>query len=197
MKCIKATLVTILISISACAQNTPEIPTPPQAPSSGNSHTEVTTSSSARISSSTSVSDSKKQYKFRSKFHSSKKEGVKNILTDALDNIKVKKNRRELLWEIVENGEVIFECTLSKNRLSIYLDKKATNSSFYRKIKSTGEDLQEFISSHKRHTFQSRRENSIGRAEARLERAKRELEASIKNLKEIKREKEEESDERY
>lgn len=190
MKFIKITLVSILTVISACAQNSPSIPTPPKTPNSTNSHTEVTTSSSSRISSSTSVSDSNSQFKFKSKFHASKREGVENILSDALEDIKFIKNRREKVWEIEKNGEVVFECSLSKNRMSIYLDKSEASTRLYRKIKAVAEDLQEYISSHKRHTFQNKRRNSVSSAEARLERAKRELEASIQNLKEVKRESE-------
>ncbi len=188
MKYIKVSLATVLVTISvSCAQITSEIP-PPRTPNSGNSHTEVTTTSS-RISSSTSVSDSNRQYKFKSKFHSSKKEGIEKMLINTLEDVKVEQNRKELLWEIVEDGDIIFECELSKNRLAIFLDKKASSSKFYRKIKSLGEDLQEFISSHKKHTFESRRENSIGRAEARLQRAQRELKASKENLEKLKKEK--------
>ncbi len=190
MKIIKITLVTVILTISACAQSTPEVPTPPQTYTSGNSHTEVTTSSS-RISSSTTVSDSKRQFKFKSKFHSSKREGVEHILIDGLEGIKIEKNKREKLWEITKRGEVIFECSMSKNRMSIYLDKTQSTSKFYYKIKAIAEDLQEFISAHKRHTFHNRKRNSVTRAEARLERAKMELEASIKNLRKIKRANEE------
>lgn len=196
MKSFKVTLVTILLGISACAQSIPEAPNPPKPLTSGNSHTQVTTSSSSRVSSSTSVSDSKEQYKFRSKFHKSKKEGVTNIVSDAFDNIKAEKSRREILWEIVQNGEVILECTLSRNRLSIYLNKIEADAKLYRRVKSLGEDLQEYISAHKPHTFKNRNSNTIGRAEARLERAKRELEASIKNLKEVKRKREKDTNDR-
>lgn len=182
MKFIKKTIVLIFAGITVYAQNTP---VPPQTPSSSSSHTQVV-SSSSKVSSSTSISNSNNDYKFKSKFDISKKEAIENILKEELEGIVLKRKRNELLWEVVENEEVIFECSLTKNRLSIYLDKYASDNSFNRKVERLGEQLQEYISSHKKHTFY-RRENLVNRAEARLERAKRELQASIKNLEEVKR----------
>ena len=193
MKLIKTTFAFLFITLTACAQ-TPGIPTPPTPPNTnGSSHTEVVTSSSSsssRISSSTSVSDANSSYKFRAKFHSSKRKGIENILTESLDGIQLRKRNRKLEWEILQGGDVLFECTLNKNRLSIFVDKELSTGKFNRRIKRLGEDLQEYISAHKRHTFASRRGNSVSRAEERLERAKRELENSIKNLEEVKRDNE-------
>jgi hypothetical protein len=187
MKLIKTTFAFLFITLTACAQ-TPGIPTPPTPPNTnGSSHTEVVTSSSSRISSSTSVSDANSSYKFRAKFHSSKRKGIENILTEALDGIQLRKRNRKLEWEILQGGDVLFECKLNKNRLSIFVDKELSTGKFNRRIKRLGEDLQEYISAHKRHNFASRRGNSVSRAEERLERAKRELENSIKNLEEVKR----------
>ncbi len=182
MKLLRLTIASVLITLTACAQS-PEVPTPPTTP---NSHTELVTSSS-KGSSSTSVSDSNGSYKFRSKFHSSKREGVENILLDALDGIKLRKKGNKLEWEILQRGDVLFECSLNKNRLSIFVDKELSTGKFNKRIKRLGEDLQEYISSHKRHSFYNRRVNTVARAESRLERAKRELQESIKNLKEVKR----------
>ncbi|MFY7672520.1 hypothetical protein ACOSP6_15670 [Tenacibaculum sp. MEBiC06402] len=190
MKLIKTTFALLLINLSACAQ-TPRVPTPPTPPNtSGSSHTEVVTSSSSRVSSSTSVSDANSSYKFRSKFHHSKRKGIENILKNTLDGIQLKNRNNRLEWEILQEGDILFECTLSKNRLSIFVDKELSTGKFNRRIKRLGEDLQEYISAHKRHSFASRNGNSVARAEERLERAKRELERSIKNLEEVKRENE-------
>ncbi|AUC14644.1 hypothetical protein BTO06_05595 [Tenacibaculum sp. SZ-18] len=195
MKLIKTTFVFFFITLTACAQ-TPGIPTPPTPPNTiGSSHTEVVTSSSSsssssRNSSSTSVSDENTSYKFRAKFHSSKRKGIENILTEALDGIQLRKRNRKLEWEILQGGDVLFECTLNKNRLSIFVDKELSTGKFNRRIKRLGEDIQEYISSHKRYNFASRGGISVSRAEERLERAKRELENSIKNLEEVKRDNE-------
>ncbi|CAL2075805.1 hypothetical protein [Tenacibaculum sp. 190524A05c] len=182
MNLLRLTIALVLIALTACAQS-PRVPTPPQTPN--NSHTEVVTSGS-RVSSSTSVSDSNGSYKFRSKFHSSKRDGVENILSDALDGIKLYRKNNKLEWEILQGGEVLFECSLNKNRLSIFVDKELSTGKFNKRIKNLGEELQAYISSHKRHSF-NRRANTIARAENRLERAKRELQESIKNLEEVKR----------
>jgi hypothetical protein len=189
MKLIKTMYAFLCISFAACAQNM-NTPIPPDTPkTNGSSHTEVVTSSS-RISSSTSISDANTSYKFRSKFHSSKREGIENILKDALEGISFKKRRNNITWEILQEGELLFECSFSKSRLLIYVDKKEATRSFYRKIKKLGERLQEYISAHRRHRFSSSNRNSISRAEERLERAKKELERSIRNLEEVRRENE-------
>lgn len=190
MKLVRLTTGLIFITLAACAQ-TPRVPTPPPTPNTpGSSHTEVVTSSSSRVNSSTSVSDANSSYKFRSKFHSSKRKGIENILVKALDGIEMKKRNNRLEWEILQEGEILFECSLTQNRLSIYVNKELSTGKFNTIIKQLGEDLQDYISSYKSRKYVSRSASLISRAEERLERAKLEMEQSIKNLEEVRRENE-------
>ncbi len=180
MKTILITILAVFTCIlNSCAQSFPE---PPQPPNSGNTHTEITNT----VSNSTSVSSSGNSYKFKSKFQGSKRVGVENIIKDVLEDITYNKTENGIVWNRLVDGEVAFECVLTKRRLKIILNKEAFSTSFLEKIEELGEDLQEYVSTHKEHTFNRGRSNSVVQAEIRLERAREELKRATKNLKRAK-----------
>ncbi len=174
-------ILALVISVNLYAQDFPETP---ETPTRNNKHTSVTTS----VSNSTSVSDSDDTYKFKSKFDVSKKEGITSILEDELDDLKKTKKGNEISWIKYVNGKIAFECKLSKKNLYISTNKNKLSNSFNNRIKYLGEELSSFISAHKPFKWNSKKEsNSLSSAQLRLERAKVELEKSIKNLEKVKR----------
>lgn len=181
MKTIQITiLVLVTFILNSYTQNTPA---PPQIPGTGNSFTQTTT----KISNSTSISSSGSTYKFKSKFQNSKRDGVEDILKETLSEITFNRTKKGMIWSKLIDGEIAFECVLTKRRLKIILNKEMFSSSFAQTIEELGEDLQEYVSIHKPHTFKNNSSNSLAEAEIRLEKAKEELEKSIKNLQKLKR----------
>lgn len=174
---------TVFIIGSISSQDFPETPKTPTS-RSNDKHTSVTTS----VSNSTSISNSNKTYKFKSKFQASKRDGISSILRDELDALKMVKKGNELSWVKHKNNEIVFECTLSKRNLHILSNKKELSATFNAKIKSLGEELSNFIAAHKPFVWKNKKgANTITSAQLRLERAKEELQESIKNLKKVKR----------
>ncbi len=180
MKTILITILTVFI----CVLNsyTQSFPEPPQPPNSGVTFTRTT----SKVSSSTSVSSTGNSYKFKSRFQNSKRTGVENILKDVLKDITYNKTKKGIVWNRLVDGEIAFECVLTKRRLKIILNKEAVSTSFLEKIEELGEDLQEYVSTHKEHTFKNRSERSLARAEIRLKRAKEEMQKSMEYLERIK-----------
>lgn len=179
MKNFKITFLAILfIGTVSFGQTFPK--TPPT-PKTGDMHTNVTST----VSNSTSISNANEVYILTSKFQKSKRDGILNILEDELDNMKLLKSRNTYVWKKVEKGTTTFECKLSANNLKITLNKDEASRSFINKIESLGDDLVAFISAHK--NSQTSTNTSISAAQLRLERAKDELETSIKQLKKAKR----------
>ncbi|CAL2103325.1 putative lipoprotein [Tenacibaculum sp. 190130A14a] len=182
MKTIQAILFKVCIYLMSTLSNAQvsETPQPPSTPN--NTHTDVTTT----ISNSTSVSNSNDTYKFYSKHESSKKEGVLDILEDALDNIPLTRKGRVYIWKKVKQGETVFYCNLTNNTLKIVLDKDEASYNFRKKIKHLGDELKKYISSHREHRFENT-SNSVSNAQIRVDRAKEELKRAIRNLEKVKR----------
>ncbi len=180
MRTFKLTFLAFMMyTVNACAQ---DFPSTPKTPKTGDMHTEVTST----VSNSTSVSNSDNIYKFTSKFQSSKRKGILNILENELNDVQVRKNGNQYTWSKVKNGETIFECELSNNKMRILLDKDEFSYSFNRKIKSLGDELRTYISAHKNFSY-AKPSNSVGDAQSRVDRAKEELKRSLKNLEKTKR----------
>ncbi len=171
-----------MYTLNACAQDFPATPETPKTPNVDDMHTEVTST----VSNSTSVSNSGNIYKFTSKFQSSKRKGVLEMLENELNDMQVRKKGNQYTWTKVKNGETIFECELSNTKLKMLLHKNKTSYGFASRIKSLGNELRTYISAHKsfRYTASS---NSVGDAQVRVERAKEELRRSLKNLENVKR----------
>lgn len=180
------TIQIILFKVCVCLMPTllnAQVPEPPQPPSTPtNTHTDVTTT----ISNSTSVSNSNDTYKFLSKHESSKKEGVLEILEDALDNVAVKRSGNAYVWKKVKQGETVFYCKLTNNSLKMILEKDEVSYSFSKKIKHLGDELKKYISAHRKHRFESA-SSSVANAQIRVDRAKKELKRAIRNLEKVKR----------
>jgi len=172
-------LVFMMYSVNACAQ---DFPATPATPETDNMHTEV----SSTVSNSTSVSNSNNTYKLTSKFQSSRRRGILDILENELNDFQVRKKENQYTWSKEKNGETVFTCVLSNNRLKILLDKNEVSYGFHRKIKNLGDELRIYISAHKNFRYTSA-SNSVGDAQVRVDRAKEELKRSLKNLEKAKR----------
>ncbi len=147
MKTILITILAVFIgTLNSCAQSFPE---PPQPPNSERTFIQTT----SKVSSSTSVSSSNSTYKFKSKFQKSKRNGVEDILKNVLEDITYNKTKKGIVWNKLVDGEVAFECVLTKRRLKIIVQKEAVSTSFLAKIEELGEDLREYVSTRKAHTF--------------------------------------------
>lgn len=173
----------ILFKVAVCLIPTllnAQVPKPPTPPN--NTHTDVTTT----ISNSTSVSNSNDTYKFLSKHESSKKEGVLEILEDALDDVAVKRSGNTYVWKKIKQGETVFYCKLTNSTLKMVLEKDEVSYSFSKKIKHLGDELKNYISSHRKHRF-GNTYKSVSNAQIRVDRAKEELTRAIRNLEKVKR----------
>jgi hypothetical protein len=170
-------LALMMYTVNAFAQDEPTTPKTPN-----DMQTEVTST----VSNSTSTSNSDNTYKLTSKFQSSKRKGVLDILVNELNDIQVRKKGNQYVWSTSKNGKTIFECELSNNKLKMLLDKDESSYSFNRKIKSLGKDLVQYISAHKSFSYATT-SNSVGDAQVRVQKAKEELQRSLKNLEKTKR----------
>ena len=93
MRTFKLTFLAFMMyTVNACAQ---DFPSTPKTPKTGDMHTEVTST----VSNSTSVSNSDNTYKFTSKFQSSKRKGVLDILENELNDVQVRRKRKSIFME--------------------------------------------------------------------------------------------------
>ncbi|WP_299135090.1 hypothetical protein [uncultured Tenacibaculum sp.] len=162
------------------AQTPPTPPTPSNSSYSGNRHTDVTTT----ISNSTSISNSDDSYDFTAKFQKSKRNEIQNLLKEKLKGYKLKVQGSNYVWSKESNGSLVFECTLRKKTMKIFLYKNEVSQYSYKKIKALGNDLQKLITKHSR----SRNGfNGMEHARENVRRAKRELERAEERLRMIQR----------
>jgi len=177
-----AFLAFMIYTVNACAQDFPTTPKTPATLSGNDMHTEVTST----VSNSTSVSNSNNIYKFTSKFQSSKRKGVLDILENELNDIQVRKKGNQYSWSKEKNGKIVFECKLTNSTLKIFLDKDESTYQFNKKVKKLGDELRIYISAHKSFSYTTS-SNSVGDAQVRVDKAKEELKRSLKNLEKAKR----------
>jgi len=159
--------------LSSTAQVTP---TPPNT----NSHTSVTTS----VSNSTSVSDSDDTYKFISRFHSSKKIQIQELLSAQLKEFGLKISGTKYVWSEERNGSLVFECELTNRKLKMFLDKNEVSNSFYKKINAVGVALQKMITNHRNTNYKY---SALNDAKENVRRASRALERAKERLKIVER----------
>jgi hypothetical protein len=159
-------------------------PKPPKTPKTTSSST--TKSNSYSISfdtdakegnSSVSIKRNDNIYKFSAKFHESKFKSLKKLVVDQLGDKYLTVSEDMYKWIKTENGEKIYECKLTEDRLRIYVDKEYASSNIINMMNDFGDVLKDAISdtdSKKSAEEVTQRELKI--AERALERAKREVE---------------------
>lgn len=162
------------------AQAPPTPPTPSNSSYSRNRYIDVTT----KISNSTSISNSDDSYDFTAKFQKSKRNEIEKLLKEKLKGYKLKVLGSGYVWSKESNGSLVFECTLRKKTMKMFLYKNEISQYSYNKIKDLGNDLQKLITKHSRlrNGF-----NSIENARENVRRSKRELEIAEERLRMIKR----------
>ena len=119
-------------------------PIPPNTNSSGNKHTNITTT----ISNSTSVSNSDDSYKFTSRFQRSKRVKIQKLLSEKLRSYSLQKERNTYIWSEKNNGSLVFECKLTNRTMKMFLYKNEVSKYTYKKIKALGVELQKLITKH-------------------------------------------------
>ncbi|WP_435263249.1 hypothetical protein [Tenacibaculum sp. nBUS_03] len=151
-------------------------PIPPASNYSGNIHTDVTST----ISNATSISNSNDFYNFTAKFQKSKRNEIQKLLKEKLKGYMLKVQGSNYVWSKESNGYLVFECTLRKKTMKIFLNKNEVSQYSYNKIRTLGNGLQKLITKHSR----SRNGfNSIEHARENVKRAKRELERAEERLR--------------
>ncbi|MBO6605457.1 hypothetical protein [Psychroserpens sp.] len=160
------------------AQGTPEPPATPEPPktTSGTSYSiSVDNDNDYKSNSSVSIKNTNDYYKFRASFDASKNGKLEEFLRNNLGEDNLKISGSSYVWTTSANGDEIFECKLTMGHLRIYLDRNASNSKLYNKIKDLGETLKAEISGKSSRYGQTNVTRELEKAERELARAKREL----------------------
>jgi hypothetical protein len=175
------TVVILFLSGITFGQATPKPPKPPKTTSSSttksNSYSISFDTDAKEGNSSVSIKRNDNIYKFSAKFHESKFKSLKKLVVDQLGNKNLTVSEDMYKWIKTENGETIYECKLTEDRLRIYVDKEYASSSIINMMNDFGDVLKDAISgtdSKKSAEEVTQRELKI--AERALERAKREVE---------------------
>lgn len=175
------TAVTLFLSSSIFGQATPKTPKPPKTTSSSttksNSYSFSFDTDDKEENSSVSIKRNDNVYKFSAKFHKNKFESLKKLVLDKLgdENLTVSKDMHR--WLKSEDGEKVYECKLTENRLKIYVDKEYANTNMITMMNDFGDVLKDAISgTDDEQEDKEDAEKAIQKAEKSLKRAQRELE---------------------
>ncbi|WP_460220502.1 hypothetical protein [Psychroserpens sp. MEBiC05023] len=184
-------LIVFLSVLSLQAQTTPEPPTPPKTTSGTSYSISIDNDDDETSNSSVSISISDDAYKFRSSFHNTKNEGVKNMLIKHLGKQDLKINGNTYLWSNSNGGDEFFECKLTKGHLRMYVDTEIASKSLFDKIQTLGNDLKYYISGTDRKKEEAKKaeraQRDLERAQRNLERAQRDLERAKRDAERSKR----------
>ncbi len=167
---IKLGIIALLSTISLNAQTPPNPPKTPSVHISEHSDSSTNNSSysyshsdsdNKKSNVSVSVNNSENSYSLRAKFPEEKYNEIKEVLINEMN----KKNHSVLkgkdIWSSDSNGEEVYEVSLSKKKLSMYLDKDIASSSLAEKFKNLGITIRTVIVG---------KENEARREAARLQR---------------------------
>ncbi len=177
---------TLIFSFGILAQSTPRVPETPKTTSKNSISYSVHIDDDDDVSknSSISVKKSDNSYKFRASFHNSKTEKLKKLIIDRLGKENLKIIGNSYTWYKNGTEDEIFECTLSKGHIRIYLSKDDVSTGFYRKIDALGEELKYAISGSNSKTHKKR---DSERAQRDIERAQRDVERAQRDLERAQR----------
>lgn len=167
---IKLGLIVLISTISLNAQTPPNPPKTPSVHISEHSDSNTNNSSysyshsdsdNKKSNVSVSINNSKDSYSLRAKFPEEKYKEIKEVLINEMN----KKNHSALkgkdIWSSDSNGEEVYEVSLSKKKLSMYLDKDIASNSLAEKFKNLGMTIRTVIVG---------KENEARREAARLQR---------------------------
>lgn len=174
-------LITLFLSGITFGQETPKPPKPPKTTSSStkksNSYAFSFDTDDKKDNSSISIKRNDDIYKFRAKFHESKFESLKKLLLNQLGDKNLTVSEDLHKWLKIKNGEKIYECKLTEDRLKIYVDKEYASANTIATMNDFGEVLKHTISgSDSEEQAKEDAERALKIAERALERAKREVE---------------------
>ncbi|TXD53615.1 MULTISPECIES: hypothetical protein [unclassified Polaribacter] len=179
------TVAALFLSSSTFGQGTPKTLKTPKTTSSSttksNSYSFSFDTDDKEENSSVSIKRNDNVYKFSAKFHESKFESLKKLVTDKLGdkNLTVSKDMHK--WLKSENGEKVYECKLTEDRLRIYVDKEYASTNMITMMNDFGDVLKDAISgTDSKQQDKEEAERALKKAEKALKRAQRELE-KVKN----------------
>ncbi len=188
-------LATVLVFSTNIFSQSPTPPEPPKSESSSsysvtvNNEDESIHIDSNSVTHSSSISETKSDdlYKFKASFDKSKTEQVKQVIMDKLGRDNFSSKISTYKWIKKEKSKNVFECTLTKGRVKIYLNTDEASSSFQHKIETLGEELKFVISgsSHKKGAEHAKRD--LEHANQDLERAKRKVEQAKRRVEQAKK----------
>ena len=182
MKNLFSTTVAILfLSGITFGQATPK---PPKTPKTTSSSTTKSNSYSIRFdtdakegNSSVSIKRNDNIYKFSAKFHESKFKSLKKLVVDQLGDKNLTVSEDMYKWIKTENGEKIYECKLTEDRLRIYVDKEYASSNIINMMNDFGDVLKDAISgTDSEQQDKEDAERALKKAEKALKLARKELE---------------------
>jgi len=126
--------------------------------------------------SSVSIKNNDNIYKFSAKFHESKFESLRKLLLNQLGDKNLTVSEDLYKWLKIKNGEKIYECKLTEDRLKIYVDKEYASANIIAMMNDFGAVLKDAISgTDSKKTAEEEIERELEIAERALERAKREV----------------------
>jgi hypothetical protein len=140
-----ATCLIVLGMVTVQAQTPP--PTPPKTPSIMISYSETAHDSRLQTTkTSVSISDSDDSYSFRAKFSSQRFNDVKELLENEMNKKNYSFEKGKHQWKLETNNQEIYEVSLSKTRLNMFLDKDLASDNLAEKFKNLGLTLRSVIS---------------------------------------------------
>ena len=178
---ISTTLAILFLSGITFGQAAPKPPKPPKTTSSSatksNSYSFSFDTNVKEGNSSVSIKNNDNIYKFSAKFHESKFESLKDLVINKLGDINLTVSEDMHKWLKIKNGEKIYECKLTEDRLKIYVDKEYASASTIELMNDFGAVLKDAISgSDSEEQEKEDAERALKIAERALERAKKEVE---------------------
>lgn len=100
----------------------------------------------SQTNSSVSISNSDSRYQLKASFDAHKKEALKKLLQQYMENEYLLSDSKKQEWKKEEKGKTAYEVLLQENRLKINVDKELNSSSFSEKMVLLGEKISDLIS---------------------------------------------------
>ncbi|MGY0425218.1 MAG: hypothetical protein ACWIPI_00080 [Polaribacter sp.] len=172
------TVISLFLSNSIFGQSTPKPSKTSKTTfsSSSKNSSYLSFDTDSNDNSSVSIKRNDNVYKFAARFDKSKIGSIKKLLIDKLGDTNLSVSGDTFRWVKQENGEKLYDCKLTGNRLKIFVDKKYANETTINKMSELGDVLKETISGTDSKEIKENATRELKDAERNLKRAKRRLE---------------------